>query len=152
MMMNNEDPIRFMFPAAQAPFLQILHRAAPHLLRQPQFLAAGGAATAALGGFDAQRMHRAPRQRRRHDRNGRCFGRCFRPFLVVNLVILRGWWCVDVFCCIIITLFMDLADFLLLQKLLRNGSEKGSPILWGLGVWLLVPGEGWLVIGNGMLV
>jgi hypothetical protein len=47
---------------------------------------------------------------------------------------------------------MDLADFLLLQQLLRNGSEKGSPILWGLGVWLLVPGEGWLVIGNGMLV
>lgn len=89
--MNNEDPIRFMFPAAQAPFLQILHRAAPHLLRQPQFLAAGGAATAtaALGGFDAQRMHRAPRQRRRHDRNGRCFGECFKPFLVVNLVILR---------------------------------------------------------------
>ena len=97
MMMNAEDPLCFQekifaVPAAQAPFLQVLHGAAPDLLRQPQFLAAAGraAGTASLGGFDAQRMHRAPRQRRRHDRNGRCFGGCFRPVLVVNLGILWG--------------------------------------------------------------
>ena len=76
-MIYNENPRCFhSFPVpAAAPFLQILHGAAPHLLRQPQFLAAAatvGAVTAALGGFDAQGMHRAPRQRRRHDRNGCC--------------------------------------------------------------------------------